>query len=64
VARLSPNNAAEVQLAFAVEEADRVSNEKIGTEHLLLGLLRERKCLAALHPMVNHFGVMHIEAFA
>jgi ATP-dependent Clp protease ATP-binding subunit ClpC len=34
-------------LAFAVEEADRVSNEKIGTEHLLLGLLRETKCLAA-----------------
>lgn len=34
-------------LAFAVEEADRVSNEKIGTDHLLLGLLREEKCLAA-----------------
>jgi ATP-dependent Clp protease ATP-binding subunit ClpC len=34
-------------LAFAVEEADRVSSEKIGTGHLLLGLLRERKRLAA-----------------
>ncbi len=34
-------------LAFAVEEADRVSSEKIGTGHLLLGLLREKNCLAA-----------------
>ena len=34
-------------LAFAVEEADRASNKKIGTEHLLLGLLREKKSLAA-----------------
>jgi ATP-dependent Clp protease ATP-binding subunit ClpC len=34
-------------LAFAAEEADRVSNKKIGTEQLLLGLLREKKSLAA-----------------
>ncbi len=34
-------------LAYAAEEAERLSHRHIGTEHLLLGLLREEKCLAA-----------------
>jgi ATP-dependent Clp protease ATP-binding subunit ClpC len=34
-------------LAFAVEEADQLSNRRIGTVHLLLGLLREETCFAA-----------------
>jgi ATP-dependent Clp protease ATP-binding subunit ClpC len=34
-------------LAYAAEEADQLSHKHIGTEHLLLGLLREEKCLAA-----------------
>jgi ATP-dependent Clp protease ATP-binding subunit ClpC len=34
-------------LAFAAEEAERLSHKHIGTEHLLLGLLREEKCFAA-----------------
>ena len=34
-------------LRFAAEEADRLVNKRIGTEHLLLGLLREEKCFAA-----------------
>jgi len=34
-------------LAYAAEEAERLSHKHIGTEHLLLGLLRERKVLAA-----------------
>jgi uncharacterized damage-inducible protein DinB len=34
-------------LAYAAEEAQRLSHEHIGTEHLLLGLLREEKCFAA-----------------
>ena len=34
-------------LAYAAEEAERFSHNHIGTEHLLLGLLREEKCLAA-----------------
>ncbi|MBZ5600526.1 MAG: hypothetical protein LAN83_19665 [Acidobacteriia bacterium] len=33
-------------LAFATEEADQLSSKRIGTGHLLLGLLREGKCLA------------------
>jgi ATP-dependent Clp protease ATP-binding subunit ClpC len=33
-------------LAYAAEEADRLSNKHIGTEHLLLGLLGEEKCFA------------------
>src|ERR1700676_5261416 len=33
-------------LAFAQEEAQRAHHAYIGTEHLLLGLLREEKCLA------------------
>jgi ATP-dependent Clp protease ATP-binding subunit ClpC len=34
-------------LAHAAEEADRLGHRHIGTEHLLLGLLREEKCFAA-----------------
>jgi uncharacterized protein (TIGR03435 family) len=34
-------------LQYAIEEADRLSHEAIGTEHLLLGLLREDGSVAA-----------------
>ncbi|MGH9406641.1 MAG: ATP-dependent Clp protease ATP-binding subunit, partial [Terriglobia bacterium] len=34
-------------LAFAAEEADRLSSKHIGTEHLFMGLLREEKSFAA-----------------
>ena len=34
-------------LAYGVEETERLSQKHIGTEHLLLGLLREDKCFAA-----------------
>ena len=34
-------------LALARKEADRFNHNFVGTEHLLLGLLREEKCLAA-----------------
>jgi uncharacterized damage-inducible protein DinB len=34
-------------LAYAAEEAHGFSHRHIGTEHLLLGLLREEKCFAA-----------------
>src|SRR5258705_7420330 len=34
-------------LAYAAEEAERLSHRHIGTEHLLLGLLREENCFAA-----------------
>ena len=34
-------------LAYAGEEAERLANQHIGTEHLLLGLLREEKCFSA-----------------
>src|SRR5437867_1884610 len=34
-------------LAFAAEESERLRNRHIGTEHLLLGILREDKCVAA-----------------
>jgi ATP-dependent Clp protease ATP-binding subunit ClpC len=33
-------------LAYAAEEAERLGHKHIGTEHLLLGLLREEKCFA------------------
>ena len=33
-------------LAYAAEEAERLANKHIGTEHLLLGLLREERCFA------------------
>jgi hypothetical protein len=34
-------------LAYAAEEAELLSHQHIGTEHLLLGLLREKNCFAA-----------------
>jgi ATP-dependent Clp protease ATP-binding subunit ClpC len=34
-------------LAYASEEAERLGHKHIGTEHLLLGLLREEKCFAS-----------------
>jgi ATP-dependent Clp protease ATP-binding subunit ClpC len=34
-------------LSYAADEADQFSSKHIGTEHLLLGLLREQKCFAA-----------------
>jgi ATP-dependent Clp protease ATP-binding subunit ClpC len=34
-------------LAYAAEEAERLSHNHIGPEHLFLGLLREEKCFAA-----------------
>jgi ATP-dependent Clp protease ATP-binding subunit ClpC len=34
-------------LAYAAEEAERLGHKHIGTEHLLLGLLREGECFAA-----------------
>jgi ATP-dependent Clp protease ATP-binding subunit ClpA len=34
-------------LAYAAEEAERLNHRHIGTEHLLLGILREEKSLAA-----------------
>ena len=34
-------------LAYAAEEAERLQHKHIGTEHLLLGLLREDKSFAA-----------------
>jgi hypothetical protein len=34
-------------LAYAAEEADRLSHKFVGTEHLFLGILREQDCFAA-----------------
>ncbi|MBN1764355.1 MAG: hypothetical protein JW860_03780 [Sedimentisphaerales bacterium] len=33
-------------VAYAIEEAERVKDTKVGTEYLLLGLLRESGCVA------------------
>lgn len=37
------SNASKRVLAYAAEEADKLASTPIGTEHLLLGLLREKK---------------------
>src|SRR5579863_5324475 len=34
-------------LAYAAEETERLGHKHLGTEHLLLGLLRDENCLAA-----------------
>ncbi len=33
-------------IAFALEEAEKVKDKKVGTEYLLLGILREQDCVA------------------
>lgn len=35
-------------LKFAAQESEKLGHKHIGTEHLLLGILREEKCLAAV----------------
>lgn len=47
-------------LAYAGEEADRLANKNIGTEHLLLGLLREEKCFAAQILMERGFRLSQV----
>lgn len=37
------SNAGKRVLAYTVEEADKLASRPIGTEHLLLGLLREKQ---------------------
>lgn len=34
-------------LAYAAEEAERLAHQHIGTEHLILGILREESCFSA-----------------
>ncbi len=42
-------------LHLAHEESDRLSDRHIGTEHLLLGLMREERCKAS--QLLNEFGL-------
>ena len=42
-------------LAYAQEEAIRLKHSNIGTEHLLLGLVREQEGIAA--KVLNAFGI-------
>jgi hypothetical protein len=42
-------------LAYTAEEAERLSDRHIGTEHMLLGILREEHCFAA--KLLFEFGV-------
>src|SRR5947208_15022880 len=42
-------------LAYAAEEAERLGHKHIGTEHLLLGLLREKESFAA--ALLNEAGL-------
>src|SRR5437667_2872466 len=42
-------------LVYAAEEAERLGYQHVGTEHLVLGLLREEKCFAA--EILRGYGV-------
>jgi len=44
---LPMSNEVKRALAYAADEAERLGHPDLGTEHLLLGLLREEKCFAA-----------------
>src|SRR6266581_1999499 len=60
---LTLSNECKRVLAYAAEEAERLSHKHVGTEHLLLGLLREEKCFAAeiLHERGLHLSTMREE---
>lgn len=47
IGKLPHTPRAKVALEFAIEEARNMGHKYVGTEHLLLGLLREPACLAA-----------------
>src|SRR5215470_12291193 len=47
-------------LAYAGEEAERLGHKHIGTEHVLLGLLREEKCFAAQLLVERHIELSKI----
>jgi ATP-dependent Clp protease ATP-binding subunit ClpA len=53
---LPVSNESKRVMAYAAEEAERLANRHIGTEHLLLGLLRERGSFAA--QLLNEEGVV------
>jgi ATP-dependent Clp protease ATP-binding subunit ClpC len=57
------NNVSKHVLVTASEEADLLSNTRICTEHLLLGLLREKECFAAklLAGLDVHFAPIRAE---
>ena len=42
-------------LAYGAEEAERLGHKHIGTEHLLLGILREQECFAA--QILSQYGL-------
>lgn len=44
-------------LAYSAEEAERLGHRHIGTEHLLLGMLREKKGFAAVILQQHGFGL-------
>ena len=46
-------------LKYANEEAERLNDRNIGTEHLLLGILREEKCMAA--EILRELGLQLVE---
>jgi len=50
-------------LIYAAEEADRLNHTYVGTEHLLLGILREGNCKAAkiLHARGLDLAAMRLE---
>lgn len=52
---LPVSHAAQRVLAYGADEAERLMHRHIGTEHLLLGLLREQNSLAA--KLLEPFGV-------
>ena len=49
------SNASKRVLTYGAEEAERLNHRHIGPEHLMLGLLREKGCLAA--DILQPFGV-------
>ncbi len=47
-------------LTAAAEEAERLGDRHVGTEHLLLGIFREKKCLAATILRADELGLARL----
>jgi Clp amino terminal domain, pathogenicity island component/NTF2 fold immunity protein len=42
-------------LAYAADESEKLNHRRVGPEHLLLGILREKNCIAA--QALSHYGL-------
>ena len=59
VVGVRPSESAKKILELAEVEADKSKNAYVGSEHVLLGIIRERECVAA--KILRDMGITYLE---